>query len=120
MDELVQFLRARLDEGEKAARSLDAKSWQDTGVDVSLTDDASELVASGRVYGDLFESLSTAEREHIARYDPERALAEVDAWRSVVDFAATYEGSFHASQFLPKLAAVYRDHPDFDATWLED
>ena len=127
--ELVDFLRARLDEDEAAARR--AASYDDgASHDVqgpagtwACLDEAEWFGASyrGGVIAPRIGYTNAPELgAHIARHDPARVLAEVEAKRAVVDFADTYEGSFHASQFLPKLAAVYRNHPDFDPAWLED
>lgn len=130
--ELVDFLRARLDEDEAAARAATPGAWRynpDKHHHIVGTPLFEEAVFAGPPgvdavcvagTGKTDDPQSMRDAEHIARHDPARVLAEVEAKRAVVDFADTYEGGFHASQFLPKLAAVYRDHPDFDPAWLED
>lgn len=132
--DLVDFLRARLDEEAAIARTLGGEAWADTGMDVSLADDTSEIVASGRMYGDLFESLSADQRAHIARQDPARALAEIEAKRVLVDDYTkeawvmeqghrtgwTEGGQSVRKQLVRAWAASHRDHPDFDPSWLED
>lgn len=131
--ELVDFLRARLDEVEAACRAArkdgggcwellahergDGAIYDDMGNPVLEYDTDPETGIPTRY--DV-NPLGARQAAHIAIHDPDRTLTEVEAWRAVVDFAATYEGSFHASQFLPKLAAVYSEHPDFDPTWLDD
>lgn len=137
--ELVDFLRARLDEDEAAATAATPGPWWYNPGKQWLDPEAFEKydLAKGEEFvgyggphpftgavcatGPASHSQSMADAAHIARVaDPARVLAEVEAKRAVVDFADTYEGSFHASQFLSKLAAVYRNHPDFDPAWLED
>ncbi|WP_327413220.1 DUF6221 family protein [Streptomyces sp. NBC_01233] len=83
MDDLVQFLRARLDEDEQIARIGDADepplAWRQiggTGVIVASDGKRAEECANGNWAG-------IAER--IVRHDPARVLAEVDAKRQIVE-----------------------------------
>jgi hypothetical protein len=104
---LVAFLKARLDEDEAAA-----KAWLPFG------------------------NPDAAARDHVARYDPGRVLAEVDAKREVIrlyeDTIATIEmlkshgwqsTSAHevaAESYLNVIrahAAAYADHPDYRDEW---
>jgi hypothetical protein len=68
MDDLIAFLRAQLDEDERVAAAADGPGW---GPDSPLID--------GR------------ELAHIARWDPARVLAEVEAKRRVIDVLRGYE-----------------------------
>ncbi|MFD9256943.1 DUF6221 family protein [Streptomyces sp. NPDC059538] len=77
-DALVQFLRARHDEDEEAARRAGDSFRQigDTGVIVATEGDRAEECATANWAGIA---------EHIARHDPARVLAEVDAKRRLVE-----------------------------------
>ncbi|MEE1814225.1 DUF6221 family protein [Streptomyces sp. SP18ES09] len=85
MADLIAFLRARLDDDEQTARAAAAAIGGDDDADVPLTiaDDAYEAVA-----------------EHIARHDPARALAEVEAKRLILLIHNT------PAAVSPKLAAI--------------
>jgi hypothetical protein len=61
-DDLITWLRAQLDEDERVARA-----WLPLG------------------------NPTAADREHIARHDPARVLAEVDAKRRILDEHKTYD-----------------------------
>ncbi|MEU0102407.1 DUF6221 family protein [Streptomyces sp. NPDC006267] len=78
MDDLVQFLRARLDEDEQAARRAGDSFRQigETGVIVATDGDRAEECASANWAGIA---------EHIVRHDPARVLREVDAKRRMLD-----------------------------------
>ncbi|MGV9352263.1 DUF6221 family protein [Streptomyces misionensis] len=78
MDDLVQFLRARLDEDEQTARRAGDSFRQigETGVIVATEGDRAEECASANWAGIA---------EHIVHHDPARVLAEVDAKRRLVD-----------------------------------
>ena len=115
MSDVVAFLRARLDEDEASARPL-------IGMPGALT--AFGVVA-----------------QFIASTSPERVLREVEAKRSIL---GDYEEATQSPHDLPPgvhdgrdpderirdemilfaledvvcaLAAVYRDHPDYDEAW---
>lgn len=97
---LVEFLRARLNEDEAAA-----KAWLPFG------------------------NPDAAQREHIARHDPGRVLAEVEAKRRILDEyeQATGQYATHSQvsageeiglRFaLKALALPYAEHPDYDEAW---
>lgn len=124
--ELVDFLRARLDEDEALAREAPEGPWhignavdptQPCGV---YTFPGARLVADG---------LNWLVAEHIARQHPARVLAEVEAKREVVrlaerahDYHETFVNGFAAALegALRLFARAYRAHPDFDPAWLDD
>ena len=66
---------------------------------------------------------------HIARHDPARVLAEVEAKRRIVRAHAKWcegrceakypEGGFDAAHYwsIKSLAAAYADHPDYREEW---
>ena len=97
---LVEFLKARLNEDEQAA-----KAWLPFG------------------------NPDAAAREHIARHDPARVLAEVEAKRRILDEyeQATGQYATHSQvsageeiglRFaLKAIGLPYADHPDYDPAW---
>lgn len=128
MDDLVQFLRARLDEDEPAARAATPGPWAVDGGSVYVGHPINEVV-------DYSESA-----DHIARHDPARVLAEVDAKRRLVAQVLRYEakidgewGCCHSGdqiaagqceetnpneiEALQLLALPYATHPDYREEW---
>ncbi|MEV8417819.1 DUF6221 family protein [Streptomyces niveus] len=78
MDDLVAFLRARLDEDEQAARGCSSEAWWEHPKNwVS----APQLNRIALVMHD-------GDRGHVVRHDPARILREVDAKRRIIDFYA--------------------------------
>ncbi|MFI8448231.1 DUF6221 family protein [Streptomyces erythrochromogenes] len=129
--DLVQFLRARLDEDEQAASKAAAlcgchpaaPAWafgdEETGGRILVVDDPHPDLKRrlGRRWNGSYEGMFSA--EHIARHDPARVLAEVDAKRQLLDM---YEEGIQVEQFVLKealraFAAAYGDHPDFREEW---
>jgi hypothetical protein len=104
VDDLVKFLRARLDEDEaeaKATADADAEFWAD-------------------VKGD---------GTHFARHDPDRELRQVAFGRALLDryaYCLEYGGVPGNEQLDPDtfedyvlcpFAVVYSDHPDYLPEW---
>ncbi|NKR75810.1 hypothetical protein GS492_25035 [Rhodococcus hoagii] len=126
-DDIVTFLRARLDEDGEAARDAagwdptgsvrDTGLWRREGIN-SVTDSSDRLV----LYGDGPAPYG-AQAEHIARHDPARVLREVEAKRRILDLAGeiSRSGAEFAEQdyrtVTRALAAVYSDHPDYQPHW---
>jgi hypothetical protein len=122
--DLVAFLRARLDEDEQVARTAEAETsavW--TAYSESVDEEGGGAVATGS-YGYFGD-----QRHHIARHDPARVLAEVDAKRDVIrlaerahDYHATFVSGFAAAMedALRKFALAYADHPDYKPEWAPD
>ncbi|MFG1847793.1 DUF6221 family protein [Micromonospora carbonacea] len=87
MNDLVNFLRAQLDDDEQVARAAISPPWihhiapDPSGPDHTLLM-ASRVISAGHAADDL---LWPADAEHIARHDPARVLAEVDAKRQLLD-----------------------------------
>ncbi|MFB8035885.1 DUF6221 family protein [Streptomyces sp. NPDC056004] len=128
MDDLVQFLRDRLDEDETLAQNNGqwSTSWQDLTTDGELRDDANA--------GTVAYIPHVATRTHIARHDPARVLAQVTAVRGVL---TEYDESAQAAAtgnraltrgtanmtlaalkpVLAHLATAYAHHPDYQADW---
>lgn len=115
--DLVQFLRARLDEDEQTAHAAGGTWWAPPDLPGQVHD-------SGGVN---IEAKLPSFAVHIARHDPARVLAEVDAKRQIVD---SYEramanrrahpddlasaGAFLALHGAVKLLVLpYTDHPEW-------
>jgi hypothetical protein len=140
IDNLVQFLRDRLNEDERIAREATPGPWEwrlenddpwaperDGWLDYS-----GEYIAAAGDEATLFGPGMTppADAVHIARHDPARALAEVDAKRRIIDRAtgtrawAIGESGRTAgtavslaNDTLRALALPYTDHPDYRDEW---
>lgn len=138
MDDLVQFLSARLDEDARAAKLM--AEFYPVPWDVADRGWMAHVMADGPGYREVVRleqwsgmpdgkgSPDLGEIiEHIARHDPARVLADVDAKRQII---AEYEryaaerrramGGWYtaeASLILAALASVYADHPDYRAEW---
>lgn len=139
MDDLVEFLRARLDEDADVARAAACGEgggrWEATSdppmhqAQVCGQPHPGEYMVP--VIVDEFPYLNDHERAaHIARQDPDRVLAEVDAKRRLLNTwlpeAAKNDeqvneewghGSTLADDLLRLLALPYADHSDYQETW---
>lgn len=132
-DDLVQFLRARLADDERAARRAGDSFRQigETGVIVATEGNRAEECASANWAGVA---------EHIVRHDPARVLAEVDAKRRLLivhkrDDRYSFSGCItcdagdnscgcmggsaydYPCETLRVLALPYADHPDYREEW---
>ncbi|MCG0069713.1 hypothetical protein CFC35_05650 [Streptomyces sp. FBKL.4005] len=133
MDELVEFLRARLAEDERAARQATEGPWTaevsgETGHCVIPSDAQStrEYVARTQLYAAAFDA------EHIARHDPARVLREIEAKRRLlneytkvatndvneVEYAHGWANALGEAVRL--LALPYADHPNYRKEWRPD
>jgi hypothetical protein len=133
-DSLVAFLQARYDEDDQAARDAGGKSWEweqhygDMCNDPTCeygnlaTDDT--ILMSVHAY-DIKVPWQGA--EHIARHDPARVLAEVEAKRRLLKQFRLRGDSVRAvvqpstggvwDDMLRLLALPYADHPDYREEW---
>ncbi|MGA5560350.1 DUF6221 family protein [Streptomyces platensis] len=138
-DELVAFLRSRLDEDEAVARAAFAGPWvrRDQVAGVHAADATPErpfgsaVADCRRVPGGF--GYGTANADHIALHDPVRVLAEVEAKRELLtryDEPETSGGlpeSFNRltrqvqrsvlSDAFRCLALPYAGHPDYRKEW---
>lgn len=126
-DDLVAFLRARLDKDEQTAQ---ATMWEGSGNRADWSLPASATVDTG---GDEFYAGDRTVAAHIARHDPARVLRGVDAKRRAVDEYAYWVdralnpgphpqpdqgGRFETAATMAKaLAAEWSDHPDYREEW---
>jgi hypothetical protein len=115
---LVEFLLARIAEDEAAARAafwpVDGREvggwyWSNAG-DAVFVDDSAHPVACGPWQQGTHPPFA----HHIARWDPERVLAECTVKRQVVK----HERERSTTAVLRYLAAVYADHRDYRDEWL--
>ncbi|MFE9391674.1 DUF6221 family protein [Streptomyces sp. NPDC006784] len=131
--DLVAFLRERLDEDAQAAKH--AATREPHGASWNVTDsDGSEVRAASGV-GVVRRTWPYA-ATHIARHDPARVLAEVDAKRRIVSKCEehmqldreTFEAEKEPARSLSSLraaywdacrdlASAYADHPDYYEEW---
>lgn len=116
---IAEFLKARLDEDEAAARAATPGPWLalDGGVQ-SAGDEWQWPVA------DTDSARNREDRAHVARHDPARALREVATKRRIVKMASVLArtppnpavGAF-GTEMLKQLAAVWSDHPAYRPEW---
>ncbi|HEY6274914.1 MAG TPA: DUF6221 family protein [Streptosporangiaceae bacterium] len=135
MSDLVAFLRARLDEEEAAARqahTLFIRFEEKPGDWTRLMCDPIMGPFGGQSpTRDIVTGLYVGKMS-----DPARVLREVEAKRAILDLIPTVIGDewrldgefrirprdegdepFTGTLILRVLAAVYRDHPDYDPAW---
>jgi hypothetical protein len=124
--DLAEFLNARLDEDEAAAKAAWGVEWDWRYV--------------AQPFG---ERPSIAHTVHMARHDPRRVLREAETKKAIIALAFEYEqkidgewGCGHNAEeigagecrdikpdgigILRQLAAVYSDHPDYREEWTPD
>jgi hypothetical protein len=102
MDDLIAFIKARLDEDEANGRHALAL-WPST----HFTIDPGSLVIV----------------EFHRRHDPDRDLREIAAKRAILamdDDSEGYAYSVAVSRAIVHLAAAWSDHPDYRAEWAPD
>jgi hypothetical protein len=99
-DDLISFVRARLDEDEAAAR------------------DAAPFYADRDLVAEMVEEGFDAEvPEHAQRHDPARALREVAAKRAILVMYADARWDLAREDVVRELAAVWSDHADYRQEW---
>lgn len=113
--DLIEFLRARLDEDERAARDAGGERWRRHEHHDHIEVDRSPLYPPVAFHVAPYDI-------HIARQDPARVLAEVDAKRRIVAGCAQAKlaGDQTASALFVvacMLALPYADHPDYQQEW---
>lgn len=119
MSDLVEFLRARLDEDEEvaraAAREMDGESWDAYFIfreGISISTDGPVEERDGYIS-------HHEETSHISRHDPSRVLREVEAKRQILwlyEGGDAYERSVMEAA-IEAMAAIYAEHPDCLDKW---
>jgi hypothetical protein len=136
MDDLVEFLRARIAEDEEPARlahAVDPAPWYEDVEDGSYTNQRDHLDGVGLVRAadnvGLWNreqsstlSMAAVTATHVARHNPARVLAEVEVKRAIVTRAKALwdsdaEGYGAGLDILQLLALPYADHPDYRPEW---
>lgn len=101
MDDLVKFLRARLDDDEAAARAASepeswmelnreprpnwhVQYWADPDVAAAIADPESSAYPVATTPEGMDEADAAARIQHIVRHDPARVLREVEAKRQLI------------------------------------
>lgn len=130
-DDLIAFLRARLDGDERVARSAWPGPWTATPNGEGASELHGPQILSSSPPPVLAED---ADAQHIARWDPARALVEVDARRRIIaqyeaiceqvsnpvsaaNFERAYAMKGELRDVLELIALPYADHPDYREEW---
>lgn len=114
MDELIGWLREQLDDDERVARAATSNPrWSlDEHGDGIVWAEGLNVVAD-RLYPD--------DAKHIARWDPARVLAEVDAKRQRIDWIEgelADDSTDETVQWLARLEALpYAGRPGYREEW---
>lgn len=132
---MVAFINARLDEIEKDARACNDAPWDTMtwpgGTQIRVATYAHHVdPMKFRHMGHVATVEHAHDATHIARHDPLRALAEVKTRRQIViELHAAIENAWQFGEearelvaqlavlMLQRLAALDRDHPDYDTGW---
>jgi hypothetical protein len=131
-DDLVQFLRDRLDEDEQAIEAPETWTEFDESTQgtrrVDVNHSFERVIACTRAWRGV----------HIARHDPARVLREVEAKRRVLDETVPamngmddrIDGEWGVGEMDPSeyesvdllrlLALPYADHPEYQDEWRPD
>lgn len=113
-DDLIAFLRARLDETERIARAGEVSDWS---IDRQYHDGGeSYWDVDGPGGGWIAHVGDFHDAEHIAANDPARVLRQVQAHRAILDDCEERR-SVQALLPLKALASIWSDHPDFRQEW---
>jgi hypothetical protein len=118
---IVEFLEARLAEDELTASAAieGSPEWQVLYGYRDIRDgDGHYIVLADSRYP------TVGQAAHIARHSPARALRQCAAARALIaeflrhDALGDLASRGATEQALRQLAAIHRDHPDFDHSWL--
>jgi len=110
MDDLVTFLWSCLDEDERSARAAESAKWHAKERDgLGL-----RVVSISHEIGQVTASILSGNAEHIARHDPARVLAEVEAKRLLLTLHKECDPSCYIVRVL---ALPYADLPGYQEAW---
>jgi hypothetical protein len=132
MDELVAFLRARLDEEEGVARAATPGPWEGV-VDHHQRGEVNASVWADSINYYIAETITSGERHeadarHIGNHDPARTLADVESGRQAIAHyervaahrwkQLDYELAVGAVEVQLKIRALaYAGHQDYRQEW---
>lgn len=110
--ELLEFLRARLDEDQQAALAAQGDS----------VFDGTGIVTGPTALGVRTAVLPSHVARFIARHDPDRVLREVEANRRLIELRESEPAISWADggYILRYLALPYDQHPDYRPEWRPD
>jgi hypothetical protein len=126
MDDLVQWLRAQLDEDERTARAATLGPWMQSGIgDYGWTVDFG-CPGTGVETANTEQGL--ADVDFIAAHNPARVLREIDAKRQVIEQyesigspppgeIGTELSRAELGRVLRLLALPYEDRPGYREEW---
>lgn len=126
---ITEFLTARLDEDEAAARNASGAEWEvddqkhPEAIYADFPGAVSISVVSGsRWSGEASVFDNDADAHHIARWDPARVLAEVEVKRTLIrwlngDQIRNFCGYAFGDLAIRVLVRPYVDHPDCREEW---
>ena len=125
--DLVAFLRARLDEDEHVARSVEDRGAPWDGQWVADGDDAARTFNGHVLFYGHNGPLKAGLVEHVTRHDPARVVREVEAKRRLL-YQFEHRGNSVRAVVTPPtggvwddllrlLALSYADHPDYRQEW---
>ena len=130
MSDLVDFLRARLDEDEATARAAARNYDSETGRAEWTVDGLAIVAADGHCVAVTELADDEDDRAHIARWDPKHVLLEVatkrrvlrtiDAggrWRALRTRRQMNAYREWAEHVLHLLALPYTNHPKYQSEW---
>lgn len=112
MDDLVEFLLARITEDAGIAESVSPSPWHA----IHAGDDGTHIISLD--FGEEVAKTDHLNFEHIAHWQPTRVLAECEAKRLIIE-----NYSFHMfdeeeyAKVLRWLALPYADHSDYEEKW---
>jgi hypothetical protein len=122
VDGLIAFLRARLADDEQVAREAAGAQWR-----IDAAPDGGFYIEPAGGGDDIGKARQVEHAAHIARWDPARALAEVEAKRRILDHVAQEledRGAdnpwWYSDKLTPILDALvlpYAEHPDYREAW---
>lgn len=127
MTDIVAFLKARLDEDEQVARLAIPGPWVSDGyysVASEALGEGRSVICEGDCGGGVHDSETSA---HIARHNPARVLADIDAKLRLLTQFELRGNSVRATvvpttggvwdDLLRMLALPYAEHADYDQRW---
>ena len=120
---LAEFLAARIEEDEAAARGAGGEYWYTAVVPGESMrkspDEPTHTIIDSPKSLITYEVCTDEMAEHIVRHDPERVLAECEAKRRIVRRHTLCDDTSFGEpcEDLRDLAVPYRDHPDYRQEW---
>lgn len=118
--DLVDFVRARLDEDEEMASAASPGPWATNAEHDEVTAVDGETVADGFA---LSNRQLRATVDHIARHDPSRVLSDVDSARRTLvrcqeEMLSSIPRLIHFAQMTVwEMAQRWSDHKEFREDW---